>query len=116
MCRGGTIRSSDEVPVMGMERRDCIIQFWTAVNLGNKGGTKGQNKALGGWIMGAGWCESLKSGSERAWGEIPLGYLPIPCPLEAVRQLQPVIKEFLLLDIKVLNALFLLSFYPQIEL
>jgi hypothetical protein len=25
--RGGTIRSSDEVPVMGMERRDCIIQF-----------------------------------------------------------------------------------------
>ena len=27
MCRGGTIRSSDEVPVMGVERRDCIIQF-----------------------------------------------------------------------------------------
>jgi len=27
MSRGGTIRSSDEVPVMGMERRDCIIQF-----------------------------------------------------------------------------------------
>ena len=46
MNRGGTIRSSDEVPVMGMERRDCIIQFWTAVNLGNKGGTNGQNKAL----------------------------------------------------------------------
>jgi hypothetical protein len=36
----------NEVPVMGMERRDCIIQFWTAVNLGNKGGTNGQNKAL----------------------------------------------------------------------
>ena len=32
---------------MGMERRDCIIQFWTAVNLGNKGGTNGQNKAFG---------------------------------------------------------------------
>jgi len=47
MSRGGTIRSSDEVPVMGMERRDCIIRFWTAVNLGNKGGTNGQNKALG---------------------------------------------------------------------
>ena len=46
LCRGGTICSSDEVPVMGMERRDCIIQFWTAVNLGNKGGTNGQNKAL----------------------------------------------------------------------
>ena len=41
-----TIRSSDEAPVMGVERRDCIIQFWTAVNLGNKGGTNGQNKAL----------------------------------------------------------------------
>jgi len=27
MSRGGTIRSSDEVPVMGMERRDCIIPF-----------------------------------------------------------------------------------------
>ena len=27
MRRDGTIRSSDEVPVMGMERRDCIIQF-----------------------------------------------------------------------------------------
>ena len=66
MSRGGTIRSSDEVPVMGMERRDCIIQFWTAVNLGNKGGTKGQNKAFRGWIMGAGWDESLTSGSERA--------------------------------------------------
>ena len=46
MSRGGTIRSSDEAPVMGMERRDCIIQFWTAVNLGNKGETNGQNKAL----------------------------------------------------------------------
>jgi hypothetical protein len=68
MYRGGTIRSSDEVPVMGMERRDCIIRFWTAVNLGNKGGTNGQNKASSGWIMGAGWGESLKSGSERAWG------------------------------------------------
>ena len=54
LCRGGTIRSSNEVPVMGMERRDCIIQFWTAVNLGNKGGTNGQNKASRGWIMGAG--------------------------------------------------------------
>ena len=41
MSRGGTIRSSYEVPVMGMERRDCIIQFFTAVNLGNKGGTNG---------------------------------------------------------------------------
>jgi hypothetical protein len=27
MCRGGTIRSSDEASVMGVERRDCIIQF-----------------------------------------------------------------------------------------
>jgi len=27
MSRGGTIRNSDEVPVMGMERRDCIIPF-----------------------------------------------------------------------------------------
>ena len=52
MCRGGTIRSSDEASVMGVERRDCIIQFGTAVNLVNKGGTNGQNKAEG-WIMGA---------------------------------------------------------------
>lgn len=27
MCRGGTIRSSDEAPVMVVKRRDCIIQF-----------------------------------------------------------------------------------------
>jgi hypothetical protein len=27
MSRGGTIRSSDEVSVMEMERRDCVIQF-----------------------------------------------------------------------------------------
>jgi len=33
MSRGGTIRSSDEASVMEVERRDCIIQFWTAVNL-----------------------------------------------------------------------------------
>jgi len=48
MSRGGTIRSSDEVPVMGMEWRDCIIPFWTAVNLVIKGGANGQNKAL--WL------------------------------------------------------------------
>jgi len=30
--RGGVIRSSDEVPVMGMERRGCIIWFYVAVN------------------------------------------------------------------------------------
>ena len=27
MYRGGTIRSSDETPVMGVKRRDCVIQF-----------------------------------------------------------------------------------------
>ena len=27
MCRGGTIHSSDEASVMGVERRDCVIQF-----------------------------------------------------------------------------------------
>ena len=26
-CRGGTICSSDEASVMGVKRRDCIIQF-----------------------------------------------------------------------------------------
>ena len=44
LCGGGTIRSSDEVSVMEMERRDCVIQFWTLVN--REGGTYGQNKAL----------------------------------------------------------------------
>jgi hypothetical protein len=41
LCRGGTIRSSDETSVMEVERRDCVIQFKPAVNLGNKGGTNG---------------------------------------------------------------------------
>jgi len=30
--RDGAARSSDEVSVMGTERRDCIIQFYLAVN------------------------------------------------------------------------------------
>jgi hypothetical protein len=30
--RGGATCSSDEVPVMGMERRGCIIWFYVAVN------------------------------------------------------------------------------------
>ena len=50
LCAGAeqfVVVMCNEVPVMGMERRDCIIQFWTAVNLGNKGGTNGQNKPLG---------------------------------------------------------------------
>lgn len=30
--RGGATRSSEEVPVIGMERRGCVIQFYLAVN------------------------------------------------------------------------------------
>jgi len=30
--RGGIACSSDEVPVMGRERRGCVIQFWKSVN------------------------------------------------------------------------------------
>lgn len=30
--RDGAARSSDEVPVMGMEQRGCIIQFYLTVN------------------------------------------------------------------------------------
>ena len=30
--RDGAARKSDEVPVMGMEQRGCIIQFYLAVN------------------------------------------------------------------------------------
>jgi len=30
--RGGTTRSSDEVPVMGMERRACVDQLYNVVN------------------------------------------------------------------------------------
>jgi hypothetical protein len=30
--RGGATRSSDEGPVMGLERRGCVVQLWTEVN------------------------------------------------------------------------------------
>jgi hypothetical protein len=30
--RGGAIRSSVEGPVMGLERRDCIVQLWSEDN------------------------------------------------------------------------------------
>jgi hypothetical protein len=26
--RGGTARKSEEAPVMGVEQRGCVIQFW----------------------------------------------------------------------------------------
>ncbi len=30
--RGGATRSSGEGPVMGLERRGCVVQLWTEVN------------------------------------------------------------------------------------
>src|SRR5215471_18900218 len=30
--RDGAARSSDEGPVMGLERRGCVVQLWTEVN------------------------------------------------------------------------------------
>ncbi|WP_215863440.1 hypothetical protein, partial [Acidithiobacillus concretivorus] len=36
--RGGAIRSSDEIPVMGMERRDGVAQLATVTNLLRQGG------------------------------------------------------------------------------
>ena len=47
--RGGTARSSDESPVMGVERRDCVIQFCKLVNQlcktdNRKGGTVNRGK------------------------------------------------------------------------
>ena len=30
--RGGVVRTSDEVPVMGIEQRDCVIRFYSTVN------------------------------------------------------------------------------------
>ncbi|WP_112109558.1 hypothetical protein, partial [Mesotoga sp. Brook.08.YT.4.2.5.4.] len=46
--RGGTVRSSDEAPVMGVERRDCVIQFCRLVNQlcadNRKGGTVNRDK------------------------------------------------------------------------
>jgi hypothetical protein len=35
--RGGAVRSSEEMPVMGMERRSCIVQVvsnWSTVKAG----------------------------------------------------------------------------------
>jgi hypothetical protein len=43
--RGGTARMSDEVPVMGMEQRGCVILFWTWVNR-LPGGTDERNEAV----------------------------------------------------------------------
>ena len=46
--RGGTVRSSDEAPVMGVEQRDCVIQFCWLVNQlcadNRKGGTVNRDK------------------------------------------------------------------------
>lgn len=39
-CRGGLFRSSDEVSVMEMERREQLIQQITIVQLLNVGGFK----------------------------------------------------------------------------
>ena len=30
--RGGATRSSDEGPVIGLERRGCVVQLWSEVN------------------------------------------------------------------------------------
>jgi hypothetical protein len=30
--RGGTARNSEEIPVMGVERRGCVIQFKLKIN------------------------------------------------------------------------------------
>jgi hypothetical protein len=42
--RGEMTHSSEEAPVMGVERRGHVIRFWLKVN--RKGGTNGQNKVL----------------------------------------------------------------------
>jgi len=52
--RGGTVRSSDEASVMGVERRGCVIWFWKMVNQKWEEPVDKTRPLAVGWMMGAG--------------------------------------------------------------
>src|SRR6516165_6676534 len=72
--RGGAARSSDEGPVMGLERRGCVVRPWPLAKL-ETGGARGRGKAVQATAEHQEPCDSRGSctvlGAPR--GEIPPG-------------------------------------------
>ena len=96
--RGGAARSSDEGPVMGLERRGCVVQPWPRANRALTGGARGSGKAvLDRQARGLGSLQACEGQPGSGWSgrtvDCGLRGQPFGQPLQALES--PVLWELL---------------------